>query len=75
MQRVKDPVLLKKIGERIRRIRKEQKLSQVQLAVLMENHAEQVGRIERGELNFTIGTLQKVAESLNTSIAHLLLVE
>ena len=71
MQHVKDPVLLKKIGERIRHLRKEKKLSQLQLAVLMDNHAEQIGRIERGELNVTIGTLQKIAESLRIPITDL----
>lgn len=75
MQHVKDPVFLKKIGSRIRYIRKEKKLSQLQLAVLMDNHAEQIGRIERGELNVTIGTLQKIAESLNIPVSHLLTLE
>ncbi|RYD78381.1 MAG: XRE family transcriptional regulator [Sphingobacteriales bacterium] len=75
MQHVKDPVLLKKLGQRIRRLRKEKNLSQLQLAVLMDNHAEQIGRIERGELNVTIGTLQKIAASLDTNILHLLAVE
>ncbi|RYY70046.1 MAG: XRE family transcriptional regulator [Chitinophagaceae bacterium] len=72
MQHVKDPVLLKKVGSRIREIRKEQKLSQLELAVAMDNHAEQIGRIERGELNVTIGTLKKIAESLQISLSHLL---
>jgi XRE family transcriptional regulator, regulator of sulfur utilization len=71
MQHVKDPVLLKKIGERIRQLRKEKKLSQLDLAVIMDNHAEQIGRIERGELNVTIGTLQRIAESLRLNITDL----
>lgn len=71
MQHVKDPVLLKKIGNRIRQLRKEKKLSQLDLAVRMDNHAEQIGRIERGELNVTIGTLQKIAESLHLPITDL----
>ncbi|MBC7937236.1 MAG: helix-turn-helix transcriptional regulator [Rhizobacter sp.] len=72
MQQVKDPIFLKKIGLRIRELRKQRHLSQLDLAVLMDNHAEQVGRIERGELNVTIGTLQKIAEGLNMSVSHLL---
>lgn len=75
MQRVKDPVFLKKVGERIRQLRHEQHLSQMQLAVLMDNHAEQIGRIERGELNVTLGTLQKIAESLHVRISDLLAVD
>ena len=72
MQHVKDTTYLKKIGLRIRELRKQQQLSQLDLAVLMDNHAEQVGRIERGELNVTIGTLQKIAGGLNMSVANLL---
>lgn len=71
MQQVKDPVLLKKIGQRIRCLRKEQNLSQLELAVIMNNHAEQLGRIERGEINVTVGTLQKVAEGLNITIREI----
>lgn len=75
MQHVKDPVFLKKMGRRIRHLRKQKKLSQLQLAVLMDNHAEQIGRIERGELNVTIGTLKKIAESLGIKLTHLLMLE
>jgi len=71
MQNVKDPLLLRKIGSRIRTLRKERDLSQLQLAVLIDNHAEQIGRIERGELNVTIGTLQKIADGLETTLAEL----
>ena len=74
MQYVKDTKLLKKIGDRIRLLRKEKNMSQLQLAVLMNNHAEQLGRIERGELNVTIGTLQKIAEGLETSISELVML-
>ena len=74
MQNIKDPLLLNKIGLRIRELRKNQNLSQVQLAVLMDNHAEQIGRIERGELNVSISTLQKIAKSLDMTLTHLLTV-
>ena len=75
MQKIKDPVLLKQVGLRIRELRKQKKLSQLQLAVMMDNHAEQLGRIERGELNVTISSLKKIAESLDISLTHLLAVE
>ena len=72
---IKDQLLLKNIGFRIRKIRKKRNLSQVQLAVLIDNHAEQIGRIERGKLNVTICTLQLIAKGLNTNIINLLGVE
>lgn len=56
----------------MREIRKQQNLSQVDVGIAMDNYGEQIGRIERGELNVTICTLKKIAESLNTTLAHLL---
>ncbi len=35
-------------------------LSQVDVGVAMDNYGEQIGRIERGELNVTICTLKKL---------------
>ncbi len=75
MQNVKDPQLLKRIGERIRNIRKQQNLSQARLAVLMNNHAEHLGRIERGEINVTITTLNQIASCLNIDVAELIKAE
>lgn len=72
VQNVKDTVFLKKLGIRIREIRKQQNLSQVDVGIAMDNYGEQIGRIERGELNVSICTLKKIAESLNTTIAKLL---
>ncbi len=71
VQNVKDIVFLKRLGLRIREIRKQQNLSQVDVGIAMDNYGEQIGRIERGELNVSICTLKKIAESLNTSIANL----
>ena len=71
MQQVKDQMMLKKMGARIRCFRKEQKLSQLDLAVMINNHAEQLGRIERGEINVTVGTLQKVADGLNITLGDI----
>ena len=41
------------------------------LAVKMDNHAEQIGRIERGQLNVTICTLKKIAEALELPLGEL----
>lgn len=75
MQLVKDPTLVKRIGERIRSLRKKHQLSQLELAVKMDNHAEQIGRIERGELNVSICTLNKIAQCFQIEIHELLQFE
>lgn len=75
MQNVKDKLFLKKLGLRIRAIRKLKNLSQLDVGVAMDNYAEQIGRIERGELNVSICTLKKIAESLDIPISHLFELE
>ncbi|MGI8951501.1 MAG: helix-turn-helix domain-containing protein, partial [Chitinophagaceae bacterium] len=59
-------------GEKIKTIRKEKGLSQLDLAMRMDNYAEQIGRIERGELNVSICTLKKITEALKISFGDLL---
>lgn len=71
MQYVKDELLLKKLGKRIRDLRKKRKLSQVELGVLCNNYAEQIGRIERGQLNVTISTLSMIAKALQIKLPEL----
>lgn len=71
MQEVKDIEYLKKLGERIRIIRKERGFTQLDLAGKMDNYAEQIGRIERGEQNVSVCTLKKICESLNISMKEL----
>lgn len=75
MKRVNDPTLVRRIGERIRALRKKHHLSQLELAVRMDNHAEQIGRIERGELNVSICTLNKIAQCFHIEIHELLKLE
>lgn len=72
MQNVKDKIFLKKLGLRIRELRKLKNLTQLDVGVAMDNFAEQIGRIERGELNVTICTLKKIAESLGINLSELL---
>ncbi|MBP2110285.1 helix-turn-helix domain-containing protein [Paenibacillus silagei] len=63
--------LVKRIGERIRRLRKEMNLSQEQLAERSGLHTNYVGQIERGEKNLTLETLEKVVTGLNISLEEL----
>ncbi|AIQ38562.1 XRE family transcriptional regulator [Paenibacillus sp. FSL R5-0345] len=60
--------VVKRVGERIRRLRKDKGLSQEQLAELSGLHTNYVGQVERGEKNLTIETLQKVVVGLGVSL-------
>jgi transcriptional regulator with XRE-family HTH domain len=60
--------LVKRIGERIRRLRKEMDLSQEQLAERSGLHTNYVGQVERGEKNLTLETLEKVVRGLDIAL-------
>ena len=73
MRKHKDsPELLRIIGENIRRFRKAKKWTQLDLAVITDNHKTQISRIERGSHNVGICTLEKIAEALGVEIEDLL---
>jgi transcriptional regulator with XRE-family HTH domain len=60
VQNVKDKKYLICLGKRIRELRKLRKMTQLDLAIEMNNHAEQVSRLERGSINFTICMLKNI---------------
>ena len=60
------------IGERIRKLRTEQKLSQEELAFASELHSAYIGKIERGEKCPTVETLYKIAKGLKLPLYKLL---
>lgn len=62
----------KLIGDRIRQLRKERKLSQEELGYKSNLHYTHIGAIERGEKNWSIDTLTKVAGGLDVTISDLL---
>jgi len=72
VQNVKDKPFLKLLGLRIKQLRTQKGLTQLDLGVLMDNYAEQVGRIERGQLNVSICTLKKISEALEIPLPALL---
>ncbi len=72
VQNIKDDNFLLLLGKRIKQLRKDKNLSQLELAVKMDNHSEQIGRIERGKHNVTICTLRQIADSLEISLSELL---
>jgi Predicted transcription factor, homolog of eukaryotic MBF1 len=63
--------LVKKVGERIRRLRKERGLSQEELAERSGLHTNYVGQVERGEKNLTLETLEKIVSGLDISLEQL----
>jgi transcriptional regulator with XRE-family HTH domain len=74
VQYVKDEKLLKALGQRIRDIRKKRNLTQVELGVKCDNYAEQIGRIERGQLNVSISTLNVIAKALDVTLSELVII-
>jgi len=60
------------VGERIRDLRKEKGLSQEGLGWKADIHYTYIGAIERGEKNWSIDTLSKIAKGLGVGINDLL---
>jgi transcriptional regulator with XRE-family HTH domain len=62
----------RRLGERIRRLRQAEGLSQEAFAERCDLHRTYVGAIERGERNFAIDNLEKIAAALGLSLSDLL---
>lgn len=63
--------LVKSIGEKIRQKRNELNLSQENLSYDANIPRNQVGRIERGEINTSIVVLHKICKALNIELKEL----
>lgn len=63
---------LKNIGNNIRTIRKQQHLTQIDLAVIVGIDRAYLSEIENGRTNITINLLYAIADALNTPIVQLL---
>ena len=59
---------LKGIGKKVKEIRESKELSQFQLAIEAEIPKNQVGRIERGEINTSIYTLKRITDALGCDL-------
>lgn len=55
----------------MRRLREEKNLSQEELYDLAGLSKNQIGNIERGEVNTTISTAYAISKALNISVANL----
>jgi transcriptional regulator with XRE-family HTH domain len=67
----KDTKFIKAFGKNLRRIRLERKISQEYLADEVGIPTNQVGRIERGEVNTSISTANALATKLGVPIKDL----
>jgi transcriptional regulator with XRE-family HTH domain len=61
------------IGERIRYYRNQKGWTQEQLAEALEIQGTYIGRVERGEQNLQLSTLEKIAEALHINANNLLI--
>ncbi len=64
--------VLKNTGDRIREVRENKGLSQDRLAIEADIPKNQVGRIERHEINTTLLTLYKIAKALDVELRDLI---
>ena len=71
MINVKDEALLKAFGKNLKKLREDRELSQEALANDADIPINQVGRIERGEINTTISTANAIAKALKISLSDL----
>ncbi len=67
----RDETVLKQFGEHLRYLRKSKKLSQQKLELLSGISKNQVGNIERGEVNITLITAIALAKALHIELKEL----
>jgi len=68
--KIKDDVIIT-VGKRIRKRRIANGLTMMDLAFETDMDYRQIGRIERGEVNFTIGTLLKICKVFDIKLKDL----
>jgi transcriptional regulator with XRE-family HTH domain len=68
MEYLKHPAFLKKLGQNIRKIRKQKGISQQELSFRTELSRNQIGRIERGEINTGVSTIYEIAQGLEVAV-------
>ena len=68
---VKNEALLRAFGKNLRKLREENGLTQEALANDADIPINQIGRIERGEINTTISTANAIAKALGMELSEL----
>lgn len=71
MEDINDDEYIKSLGKRIRTIRKEKKLTQLEVAVSANMEENAVQRIEAGRTNPTTKTLLRISRVLGTEVKEL----
>ncbi|APG65870.1 hypothetical protein LPB136_11055 [Tenacibaculum todarodis] len=71
----KEVLFIKEIGKQIKKHRKEQNLTQFDLAIKSDMEENALQRIKTGRTNPTIKTLLKVASALNVELFQLFIFE
>lgn len=72
---VRDKKYLKAFGNHLRKIRNKKQISQEELNFNAGVGKNQIGNIERGEINPTLSTLRAIAKALNISLKELLAIQ
>lgn len=71
MNKVRDKELLIRFGLNLKRLREQQGLSQEELYYRANLSKNQIGNIERGEVNTTISTVFVIAKALQIDMKEL----
>ncbi|WP_456442079.1 helix-turn-helix domain-containing protein [Psychroserpens sp.] len=67
----KDHKYIQAFGNHLRKLRKAKELSQEDLANDADIPINQIGRIERAEINTTLSTMRAISKALNIDIVEL----
>ena len=67
----KDTKFLILLGKRIKKLRKEKKISQAQLSFEADVQISQISRIERGLINTSVLSLNNIAKTLEVNLKEL----
>ena len=67
-----EKIFIKNVGQKLREKRLSKNLSQATLSHDANVPINQIGRIERGEINTTIGSLFKICKALEIDVSELL---
>ena len=68
---IKDDKFVKAFGKRLRELRIKKSMSQEELGNTAEIPINQIGRIERGEINTTLVTVKAIADALSVDVTEL----
>jgi transcriptional regulator with XRE-family HTH domain len=69
--KIRDDSFLKRFGDNLRKLREQQGLSQEELYFRANLSKNQVGNIERGEVNTTISTAYALSKALGIELPEL----